>query len=80
MNFMISHQFDTLLANKSVRFRDFRVFRGALPSCARLSTPETFILQAFTIGFEVLDFVFSPCQKRRVSVLRRFGTGTLFVF
>ena len=41
-------------------------------------TPKTLILQAFTIGFEVLDFVFSPSQKRRVSVLRRFCTGGTF--
>ena len=41
-------------------------------------TPKTLILQAFTIGFEVSLFQGWLCEKRRVSVLRRFCTGFLF--
>ena len=37
-----------------------------------------FILQAFTIGFEVSFFQGWRCEKRRVSVLRRFRTEVLF--
>ena len=40
--------------------------------------PKTMILQAFTIGFEVSLFQGWLCEKRRVSVLRRFCTGFLF--
>ena len=42
-------------------------------------TPKTLFLQAFTIGFEVLDFAFSPCRKRRVSVFRCFWSGAFLV-
>ena len=42
-------------------------------------TPKSLILQAFTMGFEVSFFVVWPCQKPRVSVLRRFCTGTFLV-
>ena len=41
-------------------------------------TPKTLILQAFTIGFEVSLFQGWRCEKRRVSVLRRFCTEVLF--
>ena len=41
-------------------------------------TPQTLILQAFTIGFEVSVFVGWLCEKRRVSVLRCFCTALLF--
>ena len=42
-------------------------------------TPKSLILQAFTMGFEVSFFVVWPCQKPRVSVLRRFCTGAFLV-
>ena len=128
MNFNDFHYFDTLLAKRSVSFRDFRVFGGARPCSARPRTRPlqccllcvTRILHVLPHGSSfckpprpiILIFIYTshfpslipmpgprnrwfykrlrwvlrcrlfvvwPCQKPRVSVLRRFCTGTFLV-
>ena len=67
---MISHHFDTLLAKKSVSFRDFRVFGGARPCSARPRTrPLQCCLLCVTRILHVLPHGSSFCKPPRPIIL-----------